>query len=660
MNIITTTEQLNEVFDAYMEQDSFVFDVETVGDHRGDPRLNIVTWIAMATEGRVDVIPMGHPNGDYVRTEFPLLPSAKERILKGLPIRPSDYSKDERKATKIFTEAPDQLTPAEVFKKLKPLFTGDKLKIGHNLKFDLQSVTKYLKELPAQPYFCTLNAAFVLNTRNSLHLGLADCLKRELGYEMVKGVGKEVEKYSFNEVATYAGLDAEWTWKLYKKYEQDLSNDKLSGIFHLEMDVLEVICNMELRGADIDVDSLATLKADLELQLEVCKANIYKFAGKAFNINSVPEKQSILFSKKAEGGRGLRPKLLTPAGQKRVDEGKNPTVNDYSVAEPAIKMFEGKDALVDGLLQYSDLNKLLTTYVIPYLGGDITRTTAGRSKTVAKKSIMIKNRIHTDFIQYGAETGRFSSRNPNLQNVPNPRTKNGKAIRNLFIAPEGYKLVVADYSQIEPRVLASFSKDRILCGSYMDGVDIYTTIGSTVGVDRSAAKTLVLAMMYGVGPDKIATSIGVSVNEARDLLDSFMKKFPSVSRYKKQIITESRNRGPVPYAITYMGRRRYLPDLRSGVQWERSRAERQAFNTVIQGSSADLIKLAMIRAHKMIPDEASLILTIHDELVTVTPDNLAEETAEAIREAMEGINVLSIPMIADVKIVSRWGEAKDV
>jgi len=658
MNIVTTTEQLDELFDAYMSVDAFCFDVETVGDHRGDPRLNIVTWIALATEGRVDVIPMGHPNGEYIRTEFPLLPSAKERILKGLPIRPADYSKDERKATKIFSDGPDQLTAGEVFKRLKPLFTSDKLKVGHNLKFDLQSVTKYLKLLPAQPYFCTLNAAFVLNTRNSLHLGLADCLKRELGYEMVKGVGKEVEKYSFQEVATYASLDAEWTWKLYKKYEEELVKDSLKGIFNLEMDVMDVICNMELRGADIDVSSLETLKADLELQLETTKAKIYKFAGKAFNINSVPEKQSILFSKKSEGGRGLRPKVFTPAGQKRVDAGSAPTVSDFSVAEPAIKMFEGNDALVDALLEYSDLNKLLTTYVIPYLGGDITRTTAGKSKTVAKKSLMINNRIHTDFIQYGAETGRFSSRNPNLQNVPNPRTKNGKAIRNLFIAPEGYKLVVADYSQIEPRVLASFSKDRILCSSYMDGVDIYTTIGSTVGVDRSAAKTLVLAMMYGVGPDKIATSIGVSVSEARNLLDSFMKKFPSVSRYKKQVISESRNRGPVPYALTYMGRRRYLPDLRSQLQWERSRAERQAFNTVIQGSSADLIKLAMIRAHKMIPDEASLILTIHDELVTVTPESLAEETEAAIREAMEGIKALDIPMIADVKTVQRWGEAK--
>jgi DNA polymerase I-like protein with 3'-5' exonuclease and polymerase domains len=658
MNIVTTLDQLAELIAAYDKVDSFVYDVETVGDHRGDPRQNIVMWIALATYDRVDVIPMGHPNGEYVTTEYPLLPSAQDRMIKGLPIRPSDYSKDERKAKKIFTEGPEQLTRGEVFKALRPLFASDKVKIGHNLKFDLQSVTKYLGALPAQPYACTLNAAFILNTQNRNSLGLDDCLKREFGYEMVKGVGKEVEVYSFEEVATYAALDAEWTWKLWIKYSKQLDTDKLRGVFNLEMDVLDVICNMELRGADIDVSELEKLKDNLEVQLETTKGEIYKLAGKAFNINSIPEKQKLLFSSKKDGGRGLRPKVLTPAGEKRMDSGTPSTVSDYSVSEPALRMFAGKDALVDAFLNYSDLNKLLTTYVIPYLGGDITRTLLGKSKIVAKKSLLLDGRIHTDFIQYGAETGRFSSRNPNLQNVPAPHTVNGKAIRNLFVAPEGHSLVVADYSQIEPRVIASFSEDRIMCGAYLNGEDIYTTVGKTMGVDRKAGKQLVLSLAYGVGPDKIADSIGCSVNEARELLDGFIAKFPSVARYKKRVIQESRNRGPVPYALTYMNRRRYLPDLRSSVVWERARAERQAFNTVIQGSSADLIKLAMIRAHKMIPDGSNLILTIHDELVTVTPNDLIGETEAAIREAMEGINALNIPLLADITTVTRWGDAK--
>ena len=354
----------------------------------------------------------------------------------------------------------------------------------------------------------------------------------------------------------------------------------------------------------------------------------------------------------------MKPKVLTPAGQKRVDQGLTPTVADYSVAEPALQAFAGRDDLVDSLIQYSDLNKLLTTYVIPYLGGDITRTLGGKSKIVAKKALLNKGRIHTDFVQYGAETGRFSSRNPNLQNVPAPHTPNGKAIRNLFVAPEGHQLVVADYSQIEPRVIASFSGDRIMCEAYLNGEDIYTTIGDTMGVDRKAGKVLVLSLAYGVGPDKISASIGCSLSEAKELLDEFSRKFPSVSRYKRLVITESKRQTPIPYASTLLKRRRYLPDLRSSEIWKRSRAERQAFNTVIQGSAADLIKLAMIRANKMIPEGAGLILTVHDELVTVTPAELAEQTAEAIRQAMEGIKALNIPLLADVKVVNRWGEAK--
>lgn len=658
MRVIYTAEQLQEVVDAYSKVDAFVFDVETLGKHRGDPRQNKVVWIALATYDRVDVIPMGHPNGTYLRTDFPLLPSAQLRLEKGLNIRPQDYSKDEKKAVKVFSEPPVQLTPGEVFKALKPLMMSDKIKGGHNLKFDLQSVAKYLGGLPQPNFFCTLNAAFIINNLNRIGLGLDDCLKREFDYDMVKGVGKEIEKHSFDEVATYAGLDAEWTWKLYQRYADKLNSDGLSGIFALEMDVLQVICEMELRGADIDVDQLSQLKLDLEKQLEDTKAQIYSLAGKAFNINSVPEKQRLLFTPKKEGGRGIKPTVLTPAGKTHAEKGIEATVHDFSVSEPALERFKGKDALVDALINYSDLNKLLTTYVIPYLGGDITRTLAGKSKIVAKESLLYKGRIHTDFVQYGAETGRFSSRNPNLQNVPAPHTANGKAIRNLFVAPPGHQLVVADYSQIEPRIIASFSQDRTMVNAYLNGEDIYTAIGDTMGVDRKAGKVLVLSLAYGVGPDKIASEIGCSLTEARNLLDSFSHKFPAVNLYKKRIINECRRHSPVPFATTLLKRRRYLPDLRSREMWKRARAERQAFNTVIQGSAADLIKVAMVRARNIIPDEAGLILTVHDELVTITPSEIAQETAEAIRQAMEGIQALKVPMIADVKVVSRWGEAK--
>jgi DNA polymerase-1 len=300
---------------------------------------------------------------------------------------------------------------------------------------------------------------------------------------------------------------------------------------------------------------------------------------------------------------------------------------------------------------------LSTTYVVPYLGGEVVRTTGGKEKREHKNSLLISGRIHCDFIQHGAETGRFSSRNPNLQNVPAPHTAHGKAIRNLFFAPEGYKLVVADYSQIEPRVIASMSKDPIMMENYLRGGDIYTTVGDTMGVDRKAGKVLVLAMAYGVGPDKISRSIGCSITEARDLLSRFGAEFSSVSSYRIKVIGATKVNTP-PYVTTVLGRKRYLPDILSSDPFLRSAAERQAFNTRIQGSAADIIKLAMVRAYKRLPEGARLLLTVHDELVTLTPNDKVDDTVSAIRDAMEGIDLLSVPIVADIKVVDRWGEAK--
>lgn len=193
--------------------------------------------------------------------------------------------------------------------------------------------------------------------------------------------------------------------------------------------------------------------------------------------------------------------------------------------------------------------------------------------------------------------------------------------------------------------------------SYVNGGDIYTTVGDTMGVDRKAGKVLVLSMAYGAGPDKIAQQIGCSSTEAKQLLNDFAQKFSSVDKYRLRVVGTTRNSRP-PVVTTIFGRRRYLPDILSRDPGRQRSAERQAFNTRIQGSAADIIKLAMVRAHALLPKEARLILTIHDELVTLTPTNLADETVAAIKEAMEGINVLKVPLVADIKVVQRWGEAK--
>ncbi len=657
MNIITTKEQLKELVDYYLAQEAFAFDVETVGDRRGVPVVNQVLWLSLATYGRGDVIPMGHPHGEFVSESFPLTGQGEKRVLAGLQARESDYSRDKRKATRTFESAPEQLSPAEVFAELKPLFFSDKLKIGHNLVFDLCSVAKYFdKTIPVGPYFDTMVGSFIYDNRNKNKCGLDDCLERELGYMMEKGVGAQVEVHAFSVVAKYAYLDAKYTFMLWKVVRDKIKESGVENIMKLEMDVLEVLCHMKLHGAPIDTDALSELHTKLEADIEAARAQIYKQAGRVFNINSNQEKQYLLYSKKSEGGRGLKPKILTNKGAEKEMQGKDLDYMDYSVSAEALEPYRDKDPMVHALLEYADLNKLLSTYVIPYLGGDVVRTVGGKSKVEYKESLLVSGRIHADFVQHGAETGRFSSRNPNLQNIPNPSaSENGKAIRNLFYAPEGYKLVVADYSQIEPRIIASMSKDKTMMKNYLEGQDIYTTVGDVMGVNRQAGKVLVLSMAYGVGPDKIARSIGCSVTEARNLLGDFASKFGAVNSYRLKVVGATKQK---KYVTTIMGRKRYIPDIVSKDFIKRGSAERQAFNTRIQGSAADIMKLAMIRAHRLIPKESSILLTVHDELVTLTPASLAEETAAAIREAMEGIQLLDVPLLADITTVQRWGEAK--
>jgi DNA polymerase I-like protein with 3'-5' exonuclease and polymerase domains len=667
MNIITTKEQLDEFVAFYSTVDAFAWDTETIGEDRLYPVINDVCWISFATEGRSDVIPMGHPNGEFTEWEKPLMLAGTRRLAEGKPLLESHYSKDTKKWIAKFGEPPVQLTPRQVFDAIEPLMFGPALKIAHNAKFDLKSVAKYYKgRVPAKPHFDTLMAAFIVNNLNKFDLGLAACVKRELGIEVEKGVGENVALHSFSEVAKYSGIDAEVTWALYKVLEPKITGN-LKKVWKLEQDVLAALCDMELTGAYLDQDALKTLAEEVEKGKEAAEAACYKAAGKAFAINSVPAKQRLLYSPDENGGKArLKPNpkfknALTPKGQEAARAGEDLNESHFSVSADALEYYRGKDELVNAILEYQDLNKLMTTYVTPYTGGEVKRTTNGKEKITQRKSLLINGRVHTNFKAHGAETGRFSSSEPNLQNIPSSG-EYGKLVRNLFTAPPGYKLVVADYSQIEPRVIAAFSGDPVLTQNYLTGGDVYTTIGDTMGVDRKAGKVLVLAISYGVGPDKIASSIGCTLPEAKDLLNRFEKKFSSIEKYKGKVIRQAKEAGPVPFVETMFGRRRYIPELKSKDFGMLSRAERQAFNTMIQGSAADIMKLALIRAHSCFLDEpdVNVVLTVHDELVTICPEDKATEVAEAIRNSMEGITLKNfpIPLIAEVNVVDKWGEAK--
>ena len=687
MNIITTAEQLAEFVAAYSKVDAFAWDTETIGDNRLYPVINDVCWISFATEGRTDVIPMGHPNGELVGYDKPLLLPGQRRLAAGKPIDDSHYSQDKRKWKPKFGEAPAQLTPRQVFDAIKPIMFGPALKIAHNAKFDLKSVAKYYGgKVPSKPHFDTVMAAFLSNNLDKNNLNLAATAKRELNIEVEKGVGENVALHAFSEVAKYSGIDAEVTWKLYKALAPKLVGN-LTRVWKLEMDVLAALCDMELTGAYIDQKQLKVLAEEIEKGKSEAEARCYKAAGKAFPINSIPEKQKLLFAPDPDTGKPrIMPRAkvnnswfkpaLTPKGYEAAKAGEELNESHYSVSAEALEYYRGKDELIDALLEYQDLNKLMTTYVTPYIGGEVKRVTNGKEKFIQKASLLINGRVHTNFKAHGAETGRFSSSEPNLQNIPSSG-EYGKLVRDLFVAPPGHKLVVADYSQIEPRVIASFSQDPVLVNNYVTGGDIYTTIGDTMGVNRKAGKVLVLAISYGVGPDKIAASIGCTLKEAKDLLARFEKEFSSITKYKAKVVRVAKQSGTIPFVETIFGRRRYIPELAIKApekNWNElteqdkvlrgqvARAERQAFNTVIQGSAADIMKLALVRAHSCFINEPDInvVLTVHDELVTITPEDRAEETAEAIRKSMEGIKLkeIVVPLIADVKIVDKWGEAK--
>ncbi len=654
--LITTLEALQDAVSYFESEAEFLaFDVETIWDHRLDTWRNTVTWICLGDDRRQFSIPMGFPNGEFLREEYPLKKTAdlQARLDRGLQPRKSDYSVDRTKATKIFSDPPEHLSRTEVFSALKSIMFDDRLlKVGHNLAFDLGSVAKYLGGIPSGPYADTRIAAFLVDSSKAYGYGLKDVAAKYADIEMVKGVGKFVENHSFQEVHEYALLDVVATAKVWTVLRERLSQDNLEKVFALEMDVLPVVTNMKLRGVPLDQDSLVNLKLKLEGDIEVAKENLFQTAGRRFTLTSNSEKQKVLFGPKDQGGRGLTPTVLTPGGKEKERAKKPIEISDYSVSADALEAFRGEDALVDQLLEHTALSKMLSTYVLPYL--------EGKRKDKNSTALLDAGRIHTDFNQVGAATGRFSSSNPNLQNVPGSGTAYGKAIRNLFAAPDGHLLVVADYSQIEPRLIAGFSRDPIMLDTYRSGGDIYTAIGERMGVDRKAGKVLVLSIAYGVGPEKIAKSIGCTFDEARLLLEEFGAQFPKVDLLKGRVIATALRKEGDPYVSTPCGRRRYLPDLRNDLYWIRRKAERQAFNTLIQGTAADIMKMALVATDRAIPEGAYLTLTVHDELVVVTPEHLAEETAAKVKHAMErqSFVTLQVPLVAEVNIAARWGDAK--
>ncbi len=424
---------------------------------------------------------------------------------------------------------------------------------------------------------------------------------------------------------------AEALWHLKPVLEEALEQNGMISLYReIELPLCEVLYRMEKRGISIYRGQLEQFGKMLSQRISDCEALIYGYAGEKFNINSPQQLGTVLFEK-----LGLPPMKKTKKG--------------YSTSAEVLEKLQDKHPIVSAVMDYRMLSKLKSTYADGLI-----------------KEIREDGRIHTTFQNLVTATGRLSSTEPNLQNIP-VRTDLGAEIRKMFVPKEGCVLVDADYSQIELRVLAHIADDKTMQQAFCSGVDIHTATASQVfGVpaeqvtplQRRHAKAVNFGIVYGISEFSLAEDIGVSRYEARAYIDNYLNNYRGVRSYMKRVVEDARNTG---YTETLYGRRRYIPELKSSNFNIRSGAERIALNTPIQGTAADIIKLAMIRVERALNEsfpEAKLLLQVHDELIVECPEEIGKEVAALVSREMQTVAELHVPLTAEAKYGKSWYEAK--
>jgi DNA polymerase I-like protein with 3'-5' exonuclease and polymerase domains len=636
--IVRTEDHLAEVVASYSEFDAFVFDVETRGPYRNRPERAEVAWLALAGPGRSDVIPMGHINGRLIRS-----PRTSRRMRKGPDGKPilTEEGKRQFDTTEhpgVYGASPKQLWPSTVFEAVRPLFFSERRKVGHNVKFDLTAVAKYFDgAVPPPPYGDTIVLTHLLNEKLGLYR-LDHLIKKIYGldYSTVGGkIGKVgIDHFDFWTVAKYGMLDAVYTWMLWKDQFPKLDALKLGGVFRLEMDVLEALIYMEKTGALVDVGAMRALGERLRERTDEITADLHRTAGKVWNLDASIDKGWFVYNV-----RGHKPRVYTEKKQQA------------STRAADLAVYARGDKKVALLGEYADLTKLRSTYI----DGMLER--------------IVDNRLHASFLQAGTETGRFSCANPNLQNLPRHQEERKEfSVRSFFIPPPGYRLIVADYSQIEYVLFAHYSGDPYMIKMFREGFDAHTAMASLVTGKKPDdltpeertryGKVVNFAIGFGAGAGQVASQAKVSMREAEGILESHRRASPKFYAWKRHEIAKVKSRRP-PHVRTMLGRIRRLPEIFAQDNRTRFKAERQAINTKIQGSAADIIKLAMVGVHReFVGTDVQMILTVHDEIVSIAPEAIAEDAAATIKKIMEDVVELRAPLRASVTVCDRWSDGK--
>jgi DNA polymerase-1 len=531
------------------------------------------------------------------------------------------------------------LDEKEVVDIIRPLFEDEgKTLVAHNYKFDWLILHRAGIQIKGKP-FDTMIAAYLIDATQKIKMD--ELSKKYLNYEPVPIealIGKGKRQISMadltpEEVYLYACEDADITLRLYEIFSEQLTKDELDDVAKtVEFPLMEVLAEIEYQGVKLDVGMLEGFSEDLATDLKELEKQIYEKAGEEFNINSPQQLGTILFDK-----------LGLPAGKKT-------KTGQYSTNESVLTKLAVKYEMPDLILEYRQLAKLKSTYV-DALPSIVDETTG---------------RIHTDFNQSVAATGRLSSSNPNLQNIP-IRTKRGREIRKAFIADEGFKMMSADYSQVELRVIAHIAKDEAMIEAFKNGEDIHSrtakeifhldSLDDVTADHRRKAKEVNFGIPYGLSAYGLAQNLGIENSEGKEMIDEYFERFPNILNYINDTKQFAKEHG---YVKTLIGRRRYVPDINSGNWNVRGFAERVAINMPIQGTAADVIKLAMINIHNWLKDnnkKSRMLLQVHDELIFEIHESELDEVPKKIEELMESAFEMDVPLKVEAGIGENWLEA---
>ncbi len=526
-----------------------------------------------------------------------------------------------------------QVSEAQAKQAIRKIFNAKV--VGHNMKFDLHFVTRFLEDDSLRIENDSMILAWLINPESALSLDKLS--EKLLNHKMVafKDTVKKGETFAsvaLQDACVYAAEDALITYKLYNLFLQKLALQDAEHLIkeakEVEVPFIKTLLAMEKEGIAVDADFLENFSTEVQAMLTQLTQSIYTLAGSEFNINSTKQLGVVLFET-----------LALPVGKK--------TKTGYSTDEKVLSKLKDKHEIIPKLLEYREVYKLYSTYIEPLL--KLSRADE-------------KSRIYTSFVQTGTATGRLSSKNPNLQNIP-ARTKLGLKIREAFVAGEGKKLIGIDYSQIELRLLAHFSQDSVLVDAFKEGKDIHLQTATVLfgeaqaAAKRNIAKTVNFGLLYGMGQKKLSDTLGITTKEAKEIIEKYFASFPTVKHYFRSIVERSKEFG---YVETLLKRRRYF-DYENATPMYKAAYERESVNSVFQGSASDLIKLSMNTLQHVIAAEkldAKMLLQIHDELIFEVNAEDAEVLGERFREIMENVMPLNIPLKASLNIGSHWGALK--